>query len=552
MPTLIVMLGVLALQTLVPTTTANFRAIESDEEHTCDSSLIQTNARPSTKPAISGGIGAPASLALGKSRLALEEAARAAAGSAERTGQKQASALGEESYTIHFKWYPSTPYTTTQVPDKDPTQWWRCGTAGVPTLGDDGTTWFCGTTAPVSPDGFAPDLQNTGGDCQTLGPLAVRQHDDNSVFFWVEDSAGQPVDTVVYGGDNYSPILVLFESDYCTGPAHEFFAKQSYVPLDRDQEGPGLLSFKSVRIYFKPQDVGLPTEAGLGIKTVIFPFTDMYPYDETSCVKDAAEASGGKFLYTPFVADGWDPKLHCVSPDDRVSCIPPDNSQQYAAIAGSDGAGYGCLDFAGCWICNVEGEFSQSLCEASECHSGVFEEQEYCKNSPVWALDRSVAGGYPLGSFYYHLYLTTHDASAYCDDSIATDASGLSPDVCVQGTALNAKYQGKCVATRFHDCSGRVDPQRCGDNACPDANALPYHWVSSTIEDLCGPARLTGSCYKPIKTEADPDNPIQCGLMKYRDENGIDGDSDEYPLKTTCWTTRIVDCADVNGQWSAD
>eukprot|EP00928_Gymnodinium_smaydae_P047296 TRINITY_DN31558_c0_g1_i1.p1 TRINITY_DN31558_c0_g1~~TRINITY_DN31558_c0_g1_i1.p1 ORF type:complete len:526 (+),score=33.04 TRINITY_DN31558_c0_g1_i1:50-1579(+) len=467
--------------------------------------------------------------------------------------RSNAGRQSQKSYGISFAWYPNTAYDETSMAEFDADVWWRCGTGATPAYDSVQNSWFCNAFDP--PASVSDLLLSPGGEghCHTLGPLAVRAHGPHAIFFWAESSTKELVSAVAHEDTIYTPVLSLFSGPYCTGVAHEFFAETDTKRVPKDARGspPGVIGFTSFRVSLKPFDSSPPLEEGLGIKTVIFPDVDMTPYDETSCVKHAATNSDGRLVYTPFKAEGWNASLDCVSAVARVACMESDTTVPYAAVAGQDGGGYGCVDFAGCNVCTVPG--SAAICgknpECSLKNDGQLTPLEYCEGSPVSALGSGVTGGYPLGSFFHGLYLTTKSNAAICADSVASDASSTAPEVCTQGTSMYDKYLNYCVVTRFHNCNGGVDAQLCGGNACPDPNALPYYWVSSKISELCDPSFGRGACFNTIGSTGQPNNPVNCGLMQYRSEEGEVQDSTEWPVKITCWTTKIVPCHQLFGHW---
>ncbi|CAK0903436.1 unnamed protein product, partial [Prorocentrum cordatum] len=274
-----------------------------------------------------------------------------------------------------------------QCADSDASCYWRCGSGAYLTEEARG----CTTGAFPLGQGW---FDAVGDDCQTIGAVGARSTAAGGIFFGVEKGGPLQSDLFDAEGRLFWPVLALFASDYCTGPWQEYYGQSdSWEPRSLSGETPGAQSFKSYRIYMKPADEE-EVEGTLGIKTVFFPYFDMAPYDQTICKSCQEEGGlcGGKSLYTPWSETQEWPGLDCVSPDDRVSCFTPGDQMWYATVNGNGGSGYGCVDFAGCTIC--ESGSDQKFCE-DNCPQFGFSPNDWCRGSPITSLY-----SYPLGSFY--------------------------------------------------------------------------------------------------------------------------------------------------------
>ncbi|CAK0903438.1 unnamed protein product, partial [Prorocentrum cordatum] len=302
-----------------------------------------------------------------------------------------------EGYWATFEWHPHAAYRSGdgiwtrrargQCADSDASCYWRCGSGAYLTEEARG----CTTGAFPLGQGW---FDAVGDDCQTIGAVGARSTAAGGIFFGVEKGGPLQSDLFDAEGRLFWPVLALFASDYCTGPWQEYYGQSdSWEPRSLSGETPGAQSFKSYRIYMKPADEE-EVEGTLGIKTVFFPYFDMAPYDQTICKSCQEEGGlcGGKSLYTPWSETQEWPGLDCVSPDDRVSCFTPGDQMWYATVNGNGGSGYGCVDFAGCTIC--ESGSDQKFCE-DNCPQFGFSPNDWCRGSPITSLY-----SYPLGSFY--------------------------------------------------------------------------------------------------------------------------------------------------------
>lgn len=470
----------------------------------------------------------------GVARPLLASVAAVSDGSHNALGQ-----LSGEGYQATFEWYPHATYREyDQCADNDADCFWRCGSGAYISDAKSCTT---GTFPLDQQDWF----DAVGDDCQTIGSVGARSTDAESIFFGVEKGGQLQSDLLDAKDRLFWPVLALFGSDYCTGPWQEYRGQNdSWEPKDLRGETPGARSFKSYRIYMRRADAE-EVEGTLGIKTVFFPYFDMAPYDETICrpCQDEGGLCGGKSLYTPWTETKEWPGLDCVSPDDRVSCFTPGDQMWYATVNGNGGNGYGCVDFAGCTIC--ESGSDQKFCEEN-CPKFGYNPNDWCAGSPITSLD-----SYPLGSFYYHLYFSTktlgdNGEKSYCGDSLSTD-DGASYAVCTPGSSLYNKYKDYCVATRFYNCK---DDLSCPPPyTCPEtANAATYHFTSMKVVDLCGSNIHTGACFNSMSGGHQPDRVADCGSLVYWDGASTRAPI-QWPLKTTCYITALVKCEEVLGSW---
>merc|ERR1712178_584324 len=235
-----------------------------------------------------------------------------------------------------------------------------------------------------------------------------------------------------------------------------------------------------------------------------------------------------------------------VSSDDRVSGFDGESEYWYGSSKYElADIGYGCLDFAGCFICNVEGQ--EGDCDANpQCQgatpSGQFYDQEYCRGSTVANLE-----AYPLGSFFFNLYFTTKGKTYFGDSATADDGSTYK--VCEAGFAENAKYTNLCVEARFYNCGD--DWADCNSNSCPeDIDALSIGWYYSTrpvsiTEELCKEGLARGRCFNAKEYAVAEGSEVQCETMTknyWQDSNLVQVPGDDYPLTITCWRTAVVQC----------
>jgi len=391
---------------------------------------------------------------------------------------------------------------------------------------DNNNVPFCNTTA--DPSGFID-----ADDCQTLGDYGSRVSDDG-VSFWVQDAQGSVVTTLTYGGITYSPVLVLFAGEYCTGPWREYAATDSTYPITGATT---IDNFRSSRIYLKNLQGTEAVEGLLGIKLVVFPNNDMWPHDETVCIEGSFSSSGGKFPYYPFSEGDYG----CVSSDDRISGFDGESGYWYGASKYEELAnnGYGCLDFAGCFICNVDGQEDEC---SNNPQCGNFSYADYCTGSTV-----SNLVAYPLGSFFFNLYFTTKGSKYFGDSATADDGSTYK--VCEVGYPENDKYANLCVEARFYDCGD--DWANCNSQSCPediDASSIGLYYSTrpvSITEELCKDGLTRGRCFNTNGQAADPDSEVQCEPMiknYWQDDDWVQVPGDAYPLTITCWRTAVVQC----------
>jgi len=191
-------------------------------------------------------------------------------------------------------------------------------------LGGVANTWYriCNdddcSTAIDRPDTVPTDV--VGNNCDTMKWITLYDYPWSDDGFHIEkinmqtDFSGLEVKLLFFGGD------------YCTGPFEERVAK--YNPGFNNEvwedawQGAFDFQVKSIRTFVEVTD--FTANPGVGIKLIVFPRYDMYPYDEFSCLPDTCNDLNDdcNVLQGARSPEGG-PSGDCASPDDWIFCIPP-------------------------------------------------------------------------------------------------------------------------------------------------------------------------------------------------------------------------------------
>ena len=220
-----------------------------------------------------------------------------------------------------LRWYPNAPYNADLDHDDTWDEWRRCGSGADVNYDEDRQTHFCDAgendfETNFNLDDPAGNDLSPGNGCQTVSPWAA-QTGGNDLYFVLSNGEGEFTNS---HGQRYWGVIKLFEDPYCTGTGVEFYAQPNGetngIPLDEDGHTPGDNGFgftrnvRSFYVYAKPnEDDGasiMVQENSIGFKFMPFPYYDMFPEDQTTCVPDkngngfAGDGDGTKFLYVPF------------------------------------------------------------------------------------------------------------------------------------------------------------------------------------------------------------------------------------------------------------
>jgi len=324
------------------------------------------------------------------------------------------------------------------------------------------------------------EVTNEGNLCDSFGyfgsgwPLSFK-----NFWIWLDDGSSVDQDSVK---------VQLFNEDFCTSGYFREFQ-------------PGKHSWdtgtvRSARVFVKQSSKKL--FPGVGLKLVIFPLTNMAPYDEFTCDSNQWQDLG---LQDKSNAQGGNWPNACASADDRIYCLSPTHAdystrhgnakrdESTSAVNELIGPPPGNLDFGG----------------------------QYGPGSVAYTFN-----AYPVGSVYVNLY-----KSSWAPGACAWDQGTPAYDVCT-----DHYYHSYCVKIRFWE------------DSCPNHNNWEQAgWWQAEVKvyDLCNSA-VSGWCFNTFSdgSRQQGSTQIQCENEKILNEKGDAYTS--WPLKATCMFTRIIPC----------
>lgn len=328
------------------------------------------------------------------------------------------------------------------------------------------------------------EVANEGNLCDTFGyfgsswPLSFK-----NFWIWLDDGTTVDEDSVR---------VQLFNNDYCTSGYFREFTPGTWF-WDTG-------TVRSARVFVK--QASKKVLPGVGLKVVVFPLTNMAPYDEFTCEGNQWQDIG---LQQKSNAQKGNWPNACASADDRIYCLSPTHEnyrtrhgdpkpdESTSAVNQLIGPPPGYLDFGG----------------------------QYGPGSVAYTFN-----AYPLGSVYVNLYKSSWGPGEH-GAACAWGHGKPAYDVCT-----DHHYHAYCVTIRFWE------------DGCPNQNNWDQTgwWQAKVkVHDLCNSA-VSGWCFNTFGDGArqQGSTQIQCENAKILNQQGVAYTS--WPLKATCMYTRIIPC----------